>query len=101
MNLQELIARKGQLEADLAHVNAAIEAFGDSSVVEIQTHKNLRNTWGVTVNPDAADEMLMVFADQEFSRPADKSSHGGYVVRSAWEQFKLDNPDEAEYIWEI
>jgi hypothetical protein len=102
-SLQELLARKASLEAELARVNEAITAFGDATPVSIRTRRNLRNTWGVTTNPDRADEALMIFATRELAVPASKSSHDGYVLRSAWEAFKAENPDCLGFdggIWE-
>jgi len=76
-------------------VEATIAAFASSKPVEIWTRKNLRNTGWVTTRLDrgAEDGLLMVFSDSTLSTPADESAHGGWVVRSAWEQYKLAFPD--------
>ncbi|MFH1896334.1 MAG: hypothetical protein ABH814_02590 [bacterium] len=97
-SLNELMAKRAELRAELAQVEAAITAFADASAVRIRTHKNIRNTGGVTTNPAYADECLMVYFDQELTVPADKSDHEGFVVRAAWEQFKLENPDYYDFI---
>ena len=98
MTLQELIARKSELLAELTQVEAAIAAAGDSSPVRIRTWKNIRNTVGVATHPDDVKEWgdLMVFSDESLSHPADNSSHEGWVVKEEWERFKLQNPGMLE-----
>jgi len=100
MNLNQLIARRAELLAELERVKKAIEAFADASPVEIQTHRNLRNTGGVTVNPSDSDRYMVVYSDAGLTSPASESSHGGYVSKAAWAQYKLQNPDHKDWIWE-
>jgi hypothetical protein len=110
-NLQELIARRSELQAELKCVGEAIAAFADASPVKIGTRRNLRNTRRVTTDPEwarewAAEEptepgLLLVFADSNLSTPADQFNHEGWVVRSAWAQFQMDYPDMiGDDIWE-
>jgi len=100
MNLNQLIARRAELLAELERIEEAIANFADASSVEIQTHRNLRNTSGITINPAEADGYMVVYADAELIIPANESSHGGYVSRAAWAQYKLQNPDHKDWIWE-
>ena len=94
MNLQELVARLAELTAELARVEAAIKAFSSVEPVKIWTRKNLRNTSGVTTRLGHAQGSLMVFRDGVLTTPADESAHEGWVLRSAWEQYKLALPEE-------
>ena len=93
MNLQELVARLAELTAELARVEAAIKAFSSVEPVKIWTWKNLRNTSCVTTQLEKADRLLMVFSDKSLTTPADESAKGGWVLRSAWEQYKLAHPE--------
>lgn len=100
-SLQELIARRSELLAELERVKAAIAAFADGTPVEVSTRRNIRNTGGITNDPSRANEMLVVFADMSLTTPASSAAQSGWVVRAAWEAFKLENPDHRDWIWEI
>ena len=94
MNLQDLIAKKVQLESELAQVSAAIAAFGDSTPVQIRTWKNIKNTAHlgcVDFHPQEGD--LVVFVDKEFTKIQEGRFQSGWVVKSDWEQFCLAHPE--------
>lgn len=97
MELNLLQARRAVLLAELRSVEEAIKNFADASPVEIMTGKNLRNTSGVTWLPEEADRYMMVFADEAMTVPAEKSSHGGYVSKSALAEYKRQHPDWQEH----
>lgn len=76
VNVSQLLARRVELLAELANLNAAIEA-ASTKVHEVETHKNIRNTYPLTVNPKSSG--VMVFADVALTRPVREGSHSGYV----------------------
>ena len=96
--LNVLLAKRSELMAELARVEEAIANFADAKPVEIETHKNLRNTSGVTLLPEEADRYMMVFNDWEMTTPADKSSHGGWVLKSAIAEYKHQYPNWQEIL---
>lgn len=92
--LNELLARRAQLKTELESVEAAISAFADQTPVHISTGRNIRNTWGLTTNPErVADGLFLVFADQTLSAPADQADHEGWMPRSSWKAFQLAFPE--------
>lgn len=100
-SLQELQARKSQLLAELAAVEEAITASGDSGVVQIRTWKNIRNTPFLTVSTPEYQGDLMVFADQALSIPADIRDHEGWVTKSDLASFRLIHPNMGEAVEEV
>lgn len=101
MNLQSLLVRRAGLLVELKQLEFAISSYGDATPVEVYTRKNLRNTPGVTIDPEVGENFLVVFADSGFSQVAETSGHGGYVPRSEWESFKLSGSYQPDLIWEI
>lgn len=96
MNLNQLIARRAELLVELARVEEAIANFASAMPVEIETVKNLRNTAGVTWLPEEAGRYVMVYADEALTVPAEKSSHSGWVSKSALAEYKRQYPDWQE-----
>jgi hypothetical protein len=92
-SLQDLIVRRSGLKAELARVEAAIASFADASPVFITTRRNIRNTPWLTTDPARADDCLVVFCDETLTVSANERQQEGFVVRAAWEQFKLLHPD--------
>jgi hypothetical protein len=98
-SLQDLQAKRASLRKQLEEVEEAIRSFGDATPVEVGTHKNLRNTPCVSTDYSAPDGYMIVFADKEMTKPADKADHGGWVSKHAWAQFQKDHPDCMDLIW--
>jgi hypothetical protein len=92
-DLQTLMARKAKLLKELEDLDVAIAAFSNPEPVEIWTSRNVRNTGWLSTNLQAHEGVLIVFEDAGLTSPADERSHCGFVLRSAWAQYKLDHPE--------
>lgn len=86
-NLSELLARRTELIAELSEIDKAISAMKNPAAVwEIDTHRNIRNTYGTTTDADVErkyGDFVLVFADRDLTTPADSSAHGGYISGEA------------------
>lgn len=94
--LNQLQAKRAELLVELARVEEVIKNFADSSPVQIETSKNLRNSQGVTWLPEESDRWMMVYADEALTVPADKSSHNCWVSKAALAAYKLQYPNWKE-----
>ncbi len=94
--LQELLSQKAALIRELARIEEAINAFGNaSSPVKISTGKNIRNTSGLTTDPEEAKEfgMVLIFADIAMTTPANRADHEGYISLADLQKYKSDHAD--------
>lgn len=98
MTLQQLIARRSELKAELERIEQAIASFSDATPVKIGTRRNLRNTGWLSIYPqDVREGEMLVFSDSSLTVPADRSDQGGWVIRSAWATFQLEHPEMIEF----
>lgn len=91
--LNELQAQLAKHLAAVEQIKRAIESYGDISPVRIRTVKNIRNTGGLTVNLDEAQDYFVVYADESMTVVADRSDHEGYFSKSNLELYKLQYKD--------
>ena len=76
MTVDELLAKRADLLAELERVNAAIQsASAPLGAHLVHTHKNIRNT--------ATPPGVVFYADRELTRRADISDHEAYVSGAA------------------
>ena len=76
MNVDELLARRAELLAEIERINAAIQsASAPVGAHRVRTHKNIRNT--------ATPEGVMFYADRALTKRADISGHEAYVSGAA------------------
>lgn len=105
MELNQLLSRRVQLNNELALIEEAIANFGNASPVKIQTRRNLRHNSGLTTDPEEVGKfsslMVLVFADRNFTKPANQSDFGGYISSSDWSKLKLEYEHWADYVWEV
>lgn len=76
VNVSELLKRRVELLAEVSRLDAAIKA-ASAGVYEVETHRNIRNTWPLTVDPRASG--VMVFADEGLTRLVREGSHSGFI----------------------
>ena len=76
VNVSKLLARRVELLAEVARLDAAIKA-ASAGVYEVETHRNIRNTFPLTVDPRASG--VLVFADEGLTRLAREQAHSGFV----------------------
>ena len=98
VSLNSILAERATLIARLAQLEDVIANIADATPVEIETTKNLRNSAGVTWIPEDADRLMVVYADEALTTPADKSDHGGWVSKVALAAYKLEYPHWQEIL---
>jgi hypothetical protein len=81
MNASELIVERAALLERLAEINAALQLLNSPAApVEINTSRNLRNTYPFVTDPSQAGKRgILVFADQSLSVVARPQDHEGWV----------------------
>lgn len=76
----QLYAERASLLARLGEIEKALTQY-DGPAVKISTHRNIRNSGGITTAPALARNLglVLVFADEALTRVADPADHGGWV----------------------
>lgn len=82
-DLKNLYVRRAELTEQLIKVNEAIQLQEVGKPVKIRTGKNIRNTGGLTTwtNDSFLQEgtAVLVFEDQDLTRPAKEFQHDGWI----------------------
>jgi len=80
MDVSALIAERAQLLARVEQIDAALKlAQARTRAVEIRTHKNIRNTAGVSVDPANRWGDVVVYADQKLTKPTQEHLRDGWI----------------------
>ena len=93
LNVADLLTERAKLLARVEEINRALEALkaGATRAVRIRTHRNVRNTAGLTTNPDSVDNRtVLVFADESLTVRGDPGDHGGYISGADWAWIKAN-----------
>ena len=88
MNIESLQNEKAMLLARVRQIDDSLRLASSVCAIKIYTHKNIRNTWNLTCNPqNVSESKMLVYADEEMTEPAWSSSHNGFI--SSWSAAKL------------
>lgn len=92
ISVENLLARRAELLAELEKINASLEALSSpTEPVKIGTLKNLRNS-GVLAYAG-------VYSDKGLSRPQEVSAHEGWISNEALATLKIERGESENREW--